>query len=181
MASGTGVPCAGLGAPRLARRISSQERGSPPQWWGSRGGLRSDAAPKSRFQSCGPEGRRGERRNQSAQRTPDLRGPLSVKAQLSAVETSSSYLVTYLRNTHVFQGYVAWLFLTRLLASRSNHHSSHLENVSSVFGLFSRLTPSSSVGLHKLRPQRRKARLGTSAQLAPGSPRPSGRHAGRGS
>lgn len=79
--------------------------------------------------SCGPEGRRGERRNLP-------RGPLSLKAQLSAVEISSSYFVTHLRNTHVFQGYVAWRFLMRLWASRSHHHSSHLENVSSVFGLF---------------------------------------------
>lgn len=47
----------------------------------------------------------------------DLRGPLSVKAQFSAVEISSLYLVNYLRNTHVFQGCVAWLFLMRLLAS----------------------------------------------------------------
>ena len=122
-ASGSGVPCTGLHAPCLTKEALQPGGGAeagahmPPwlllQCWGSLGGLWSDAAGEA-VSSCGSEGRRRERRNQSledpALGTLDLRGLVTLKAQLSAVVISALYLVNYLRNIHVFQGYVAWHF-----------------------------------------------------------------------
>lgn len=122
-ASGSGVPCTGLHAPCLTKEALQPGGGAEagahmPPWlllqrWGSLGGLWSDAAGEA-VSSCGSEGRRRERRNQSledpALGTLDLRGLVTLKAQLSAVVISALYLVNYLRNIHVFQGYVAWHF-----------------------------------------------------------------------
>lgn len=74
--------------------------------------------------SCRPGPGQGEK--QTAKGTPYLRGLLSPKAQLNAVEYSSLHLINQSRNIHDFQGYFTWLFLMRLLASRNNNNSFHL-------------------------------------------------------
>ena len=93
-ASGSGVPCTGLHIPCLTKEALQPGGGAeagahmPPwlllQCWGSLGGLWSDTAGEA-GSSCGSEGRKGERRNQSledpALGTLDLRGLMTLKAQ----------------------------------------------------------------------------------------------------